>query len=337
MQTPIILRPLPHFTNLIQKIVFIACALCAAMPGEAATFKRKFGAAITGEVLSVNKDGIVFKTIEGRITVRIPYYELDEADISRDEKVKTFRATQPSATPPGGRPGQPSAPGLLDSDGNPTLPNVGLSISSPGPAPEVQFEDIRRQPDKYLNQSVQMKGALYSQATNRWLFNLSQGGQRRIDVLYDGLPPEKRAAILQQRKPSAFEAIAVTVVGTVHRQSPTSVYYEIRATDVVMSAPAPVQRIQYTDILLQPEEYIERIAQMKGTFDYKVTETQSFYMTQGDNKIDVFYENLPLEKQALILQQKNFSKTAVTVVGTVKRFNNRQNTYYIMATDVVFR
>ena len=76
---------------------------------------------------------------------------------------------------------------------------------------------------------------------------------------------------------------------------------------------------------------------MKGTFDYKVTETQSFYMTQGDNKIDVFYENLPLEKQALILQQKNFSKTAVTVVGTVKRFNNRQNTYYIMATDVVFR
>jgi len=74
---------------------------------------------------------------------------------------------------------------------------------------------------------------------------------------------------------------------------------------------------------------------MKGAFYYNNTERKSFDISQGDNKIEIFYENLPRQKWAQILQQENFSKADVTVSGTVKRFGNSENSFYIMAADVV--
>ena len=93
--------------------------------------------------------------------------------------------------------------------------------------------------------------------------------------------------------------------------------------------------VNYTDILLSPGSYLNRAVVMKGTFYYNNTERKSFEIKQGDNKIEIFYENLPRQKWAQILQQKNFSGSDVTVSGIVKRFGNTENSFYIMATDVV--
>ena len=76
---------------------------------------------------------------------------------------------------------------------------------------------------------------------------------------------------------------------------------------------------------------------MQGEFFIKNTERSSFDMRQGDNNIEVFYKKLPKEVQAAILNQKNFSNAPVTAKGTLMRFSNAKNSYYIMATGIQLR
>ena len=96
-------------------------------------------------------------------------------------------------------------------------------------------------------------------------------------------------------------------------------------------------QVKYADILLTPEKYVGKEVTMRGEFRYKNSERKSFDMKQGDNTIEVFYERLPKETQAAILSQKNFSKAPVTAKGVLKRFANSENSYYIMATDVLWK
>ena len=96
-------------------------------------------------------------------------------------------------------------------------------------------------------------------------------------------------------------------------------------------------QLTYTDILLSPEKYVDSEVTMQGEFSYKNTERSSFDMKQGDNNIEVFYKNLSKEVQAAILNQKNFSKAPVTAKGTLMRFKDTKNSYYIMATDIQLR
>ena len=103
---------------------------------------------------------------------------------------------------------------------------------------------------------------------------------------------------------------------------------------VVLYTATAFAQTTYTDILLSPEKYVGTQVTMRGEFSYKNTERKSFDMKQGDNTIEVFYERLPKEKQAAILTQKNFSKAPVAVKGTLKRFANAENSYYIIASDV---
>ncbi len=90
----------------------------------------------------------------------------------------------------------------------------------------------------------------------------------------------------------------------------------------------------YTDILLSPEEYVGTAITMSGDFYYKNTERKSFDLKQGDDTIEVFYEDLPEAVQGAILSQKNFSKTTVNAEGVLRRFSNSDNSFYIMAEDV---
>ena len=94
------------------------------------------------------------------------------------------------------------------------------------------------------------------------------------------------------------------------------------------------QQVNYTDILLSPQKYLDKEVTMQGTFYYKNEERKSFSIKQGDNSIEIFYQSIPLTVQASILGQKNFSKTLVTVKGTVKRFSNSENSYYLMAKSI---
>jgi hypothetical protein len=98
-----------------------------------------------------------------------------------------------------------------------------------------------------------------------------------------------------------------------------------------------IAQVSYTDILVSPENYVGKDVTMHGDFNYMNTERQSFDMKQGDIRIEVFYQQLPKETQATILSQKNFSKVPVTVKGKLKRYAKTKSSYYIMATDVLWR
>ena len=92
--------------------------------------------------------------------------------------------------------------------------------------------------------------------------------------------------------------------------------------------------VVYTDILLNPSRYVGRQAVLRGTFYYKSTERNSFYMKQGNITVEVFCEQLSPAKLSLVFNQRNSSGVPVTVTGTVQRLNDARSSYYIIATDV---
>jgi len=106
---------------------------------------------------------------------------------------------------------------------------------------------------------------------------------------------------------------------------------------LLLFASVAVAQLSYTDILLSPEKFVGQEVTMQGAFRCNNTERKSFDMKQGDNVIEVFYERLPKEAQASILSQENFSKTPVTVKGTLRRFANSENSYYIMASAILWK
>lgn len=128
----------PILRRLCLWVCVCVCLAGTALTASGATFKRKGGDSITGEILHVSKDGIVFKTSDGRPTMRVPFAQLEENEIAGDAKVKAFRDAQaakekqqaaPSAAPrvqdlvmPGlAAPGlaAPSAPGKATPGGQP--------------------------------------------------------------------------------------------------------------------------------------------------------------------------------------------------------------------------
>jgi hypothetical protein len=48
----------------------------------------------------------------------------------------------------------------------------------------------------------------------------------------------------------------------------------------------------------------------------------------------VFYKLLPPKAIASILNQKNFSGAPVTIKGTVTRFSNTKNSFYLVASSI---
>lgn len=183
-----------------------------------------------------------------------------------------------------------------------------------------------------------MGGAFSYKNTERRSFELKQGDDT-IEVFYELLPVQKQALILRQNN---FSGALLRVTGSVKRFSDAQNSYYITATDVVMLSPQPAATasgsaglVSYTGILLAPERYIGRQITTKGALSYKNTERKSFDLKQGDDTIEVFYELLPPQQQALILRQRNFSDVPVTVRGTVQRFRNAENSYYIMAAEIV--
>ena len=107
---------------------------------------------------------------------------------------------------------------------------------------------------------------------------------------------------------------------------------EPHADEIAKLPPPPT--VKYVDILLTPEKFLKKTVTMEGKFYYHNPERQSFDIEQGDHKIEVFYQQLPKEKWRRILEEKNFSDAKVTVAGTVQKFRDRNNTYYLVASEV---
>ena len=203
---------------------------------------------------------------------------------------------------------------------------------------DVTYADILLNPSRDVGHQVVLRGAFYYKNTERRSFGLKQG-DHEVEVFWEQLSSAKQSLVLNQKN---FSGVAVTVMGTVQRFRDARNSYYITASDVVFTGAAPGQATArqagmalYTDILLAPERYINRVVTMKGAFDYRNTERESFELKQGDDTVEVFYEQLPEQKRALILRERSFSGGVTTVVGTVHRFSNAENSYYIMASDVV--
>jgi hypothetical protein len=90
----------------------------------------------------------------------------------------------------------------------------------------------------------------------------------------------------------------------------------------------------YNEIILTPTKYISKLIKIAGTFSYKSTDRNSFYIADGDNSIEVFMDNLSIEKRREILNSKDYSHVLVTVVGHVMFYSNNFNSYYIRADYV---
>jgi hypothetical protein len=188
-----------------------------------------------------------------------------------------------------------------------------------------------------MGRQIVLRGAFYCKNTERSSFELMQGGDE-VEVFWEQLSSTKQSLVLNQKN---FSAVPVVVVGTVQRFRDARNSYYIMASDVVFTgaalAPATPRQaglVLYTDILLVPDRYLEKFVTMRGAFNYRNTERESFDLKQGDDTVEVFYEQLPEQKRALILQERNFSGDSATVVGTVHRFRETENSYYIMAADV---
>lgn len=91
--------------------------------------------------------------------------------------------------------------------------------------------------------------------------------------------------------------------------------------------------VRYTDVLLSPEKFVGQEITMRGEFYSHNTEKKSFEMIQDGHHIEVFYGQLPKEIQALILSQRNYSNASVFVKGTLKRYADTENSYYITASN----
>ncbi len=202
---------------------------------------------------------------------------------------------------------------------------------------DVTYADVLLNPSRYVGRQFVLRGTFYYKNTERNSFQLKQGNDE-VEVFCEQLSSAKQSLVLSQKN---FSGVPVTVMGTVQRFRDARNSYYITASDVVLTGTASAQAtprqsglVLYTDILVAPERYLGRIVTMKGAFHYRNTERASFDLKQGDDTVEVFYEQLPELKRASILRERNFSGSSATVIGTVHRFRDAGNSYYIMATDV---
>ncbi len=98
--------------------------------------------------------------------------------------------------------------------------------------------------------------------------------------------------------------------------------------------PTAAAEISYNQILLSPENYLDKTVTMKGTFEFKHNERKSFSIRQADNSIEILYDGLTKAEKAAILAEKDFSHTPVTTTGVLRRYADAQNTYYIEGLKV---
>lgn len=96
------------------------------------------------------------------------------------------------------------------------------------------------------------------------------------------------------------------------------------------------EHVDHRLILLQPKKYIGKKLVIRGKFESRDTEKESLTIGQGVESIDVFYRDLPKDRKAEILSTETGASVQVTAGGTLLRYTNRQNTFYIMADLVRF-
>ena len=198
------------------------------------------------------------------------------------------------------------------------------------------YIDILLYPEKYIEKDIFIKGKFYYNYTERKSFVIKQD-DNEIEIFYQNLSKKDQSTILNE---SNFSGTIVSVRGIVHSYANTKNSFYIMATDIdglkVQNNDAN-QDLQYVDILLEPEKYVGKEIIIVGKFYYNYSERRSFIIKQGDNEIEIFYKDLNKEIQGNILRQKNFSGVYIKAKGILSYYSNKNNSFYVNATDVIIK
>jgi ankyrin repeat protein len=198
------------------------------------------------------------------------------------------------------------------------------------------YNQILLEPDKYLNKYVEMTGQFYIKDPERESFFI-KNGSNEVEIFYYNLSAKMQALILTQPNSSGNKVI---VEGSVFRYSDDYNSYYLIAKNLKIEGAKQVEvdlnskEITYVDILVATDKYLNKDIKISGEFYQKDVERESFYIKQGDYEIEIFYSNLPSVRKDLILKEDEYSDRKFSIKGTLYRYNDRKNTYYLVAKDV---
>jgi hypothetical protein len=80
--------------------------------------------------------------------------------------------------------------------------------------------------------------------------------------------------------------------------------------------------------------YSGRTVTVSGVFAYSEPQRESFFMNQDGTQIEVIVRGLAKINKDFILSLPQNAKTPITIVGTVRRYENRQSSFYLNAISL---
>jgi hypothetical protein len=210
-----------------------------------------------------------------------------------------------------------------------------VTFSAHAHAKEMSYADVVSDPTNYVGKPIVMKGSFVYSEPMRESFTFDQNGNL-IEVFYRDLPGNDKEFILSLQK---YSKVSLMVSGTLQQYTNRARSYFINASSLRVEngaspVPSNVNLISYADILSAPGKYVNKPVMMKGSFAYSEPMRQSFTFDQNGNRIEVLLGDLSRTDRELILSQKKYSKTPVTVTGVLQPYANNTNTYFINAYSV---
>jgi len=121
------------------------------------------------------------------------------------------------------------------------------------------------------------------------------------------------------------------------RQERTGKYKILAQQDdrLAIRVTSPREGILYADIFHAPGQYLNQKVLMKGTFREHYPESQSFGLGQGEDVVEVFYENLPKDQKDVVLKQKDGSNVPLAVAGVLQQSSVKDDVvFYIEAAGI---
>jgi len=201
------------------------------------------------------------------------------------------------------------------------------------------YADILATPAQYVGKAVTVTGMFAYSEPMRESFTINQDNSM-IEVFYKDLSPEEKAYILALKQ---YSKTSITATGVVQRfaNSANTFFLNatslegVRTTGAVTAAALPqTSVVPFTEITSSPAKYIGKTITLRGEFAYAESVRESFTIEQNRIMIEVFYKDLSKADRERILAQKKLSKTPVLVTGTLQRFANSADTFFMNASAI---
>ncbi len=212
--------------------------------------------------------------------------------------------------------------------------------AAPDPAPpELVYADLLLKFDDYEGQSVRVHGTFHYLQGSEPIFELRMG-DRSVNVLLSGMPPEGQRTIREMRQFSETP-LAVTGIlkrGDAHDNPILLVASKIDveggfSTHFLTDGKQGV--VTYPEIERYSERFLNSTVTLKGRFDFRDPNRKLFTLWRGVDAVDIDFSRLADEGvQAKLLQEPNFSNQPLTVKGIVRASPGAKGRYMIDAVSV---